>query len=351
MTTNSLPNGALPEVISSHLRKLIEQTGGKNGPIGKQFIYSPVTEEKSRNKLSSDPFEEDKYEIAPGLVYKYKGKLNKKKEIVYYGRALWTISRYCGSYCRFCFRGREVGVAASIKLHGKAALAQRPYLSHEQIEAVFSYIKAHPELNEIIVSGGDPLIAPQPYLTKIIEGLVSLQKDGDLELIRIGTRLPVHSPQMFYQWHYELIKLIKNPFVMLHINHPAELTKETQEVVKNLRHAGATIMSQTVLLKGVNDTVETLQRLFEKLTVEGVRPYYLFQNDPVYWARDFTVPLKRAVFIWKQLRPRLSGLAATVKFTIESAESMGKIPVPEADAWDVDYDYFRDFKGKKFETK
>ena len=106
-------------------------------------------------------------------------------------------------------------------------------------------------------------------------------------------------------------------------------------------------MSQTVILKGVNDEVRTLQLLFNTLAKEGIRPYYLFQNDPVYWAKHYTVTFVNAVNLWRQLRPRLSGVAATAKFIVEPAGGLGKIPVPEG-GWDVEYGSYRDFLGEEY---
>ena len=137
---------------------------------------------------------------------------------------------------------------------------------------------------------------------------------------------------------------------MVHINHPAELTPEALAVLERARReCMATEMSQTVLLKGVNDNVDTLYQLFTKLAKNGIRPYYVYQNDDVYWAKHFTVPIHHAIKIWQQLRPRLSGVAATARFVIDVPKGYGKIPVPEGDAWEVDYDHgYRDFQGKKF---
>lgn len=343
----SLPHGALPELISPYIKKLIDETGGINGPIGKQFISRPDLENRFY-KQSKDPLMEDEFEVAPGLIYKYKGKI-KNNKIIYYGRALWTITRFCATYCRFCTRGREVGLPATKSLDHKAAIAKRPFLTDDDINKVFQYIKNRKELNEIILSGGDPLVSSKEYLEKIINGLVNLQKLGDLKIIRIGTRAPITNPFLIKNWHYELLAKIKNPYLMVHINHPLEITKEVIEVINNFRKiSNATVMSQTVLLKGVNDSWQILYDLFYKLTEEGIRPYYVFQNDPVYWAKHFTVPIKRAIKIWQELRPKLSGICATARFVIDVPFGFGKVPIPEGDAWEVNYDYFYDFKKKKY---
>lgn len=333
-----LPHGGLPEMVSPYMLDLIQKTGGKDGPLGRQFIAQPEKEKRFYRKMSSDPLIEDRYEVAPGLVYKYRGKVDRKGRVIYYGRTLWTVTRFCAGYCRFCTRGRKVGLL----------MANKPYLSSQEIEKVFQYFKNHREINEVILSGGDPLVAPKPYLTKIIEGLADLQQEGSLDIVRIGTRLPILSPISVKEWHYQLLKKIRNPYLMVHINHPLELTEEAIKVLDNFRkRAFALVLSQTVLLKGVNDSAEVLSQLFVKMTKEGIKPYYLYQCDPVYWAQHFIVPVKKAIKIWSQLRPKLSGLAATARFVIDTPWGFGKIPVPEGNAWSVDYSHFCDFKKKK----
>lgn len=325
-----LPHGGLPEVITPHLLKLIEETGGKDGPIGKQFIARPELEQKNYKKNLLDPLNEDKYEIAPGLIYKFRGKIDKNGKVTKNGRALWTITRFCASFCRFCTRGREVGLPPNIKPETNGLIANKILLSDEDINQVLETLKKRKAINEVILSGGDPLTTPQTYLTKIVTSLAAMQKNNELDIIRIGTRLPIHNPNAIQEWHYKLLSEIKNPYILVHINHPAELTKETLDVLYNFRKTSlATILSQTVLLKGVNDSVEILQELFEKMAKEGIRPYYLHQNDPVYWSKHFTVSLKRATQIWQKLRPRLSGVAATAKFVIDTPSNYCKTTIPD----------------------
>ncbi len=347
-----LPHGGLPEAVSPYMLDLINKTGGPKGPLGLQFIAQPEQEKRySKVKNGLDPLNEDLHEIAPGIIYKYCGKINKKGQVTQYGRVLWTVTRLCATYCRFCTRGREVGIPPMYKTNSTATIANKFFLSDTEIEQVFTLLKSHPEINEVILSGGDPLTAPEPYLTKIIQGLVKLQKQGHIDLIRVGTRLPVHNPSAVRNWHYQILAEIKNAYIMLHINHPAELTAQTKEVLYNFRKISlATILAQTVFLKGVNDSEDTLHELFINLTKEGIRPYYLLNNDPVYWARHFTVPIKRAAKIWGNLRPRLSGICDTAKFIIDVANGYGKVAVPEGNSWNVDLSQYRDFKGKKHKT-
>lgn len=345
-----LPHGGLPEIISRHLLNLIARTGGANGPIGRQFISQPEKERRFFKRGVLDPLSEDEHEVAPGLVYKYKGRI-KNGQIIRFGRALWTITRFCGSYCRFCTRGREVGLPVNSKPTTKATLAKKPFLGDSDIGKVLNYLSKHKEINEVILSGGDPFASPKSYLTKIILALSKLQKKEEIDIVRIGTRLPVHNPSSIQDWHYKLVSKIKNPYILVHINHPEELTKETIAVLDNFRNKTmASILSQTVLLKDVNDNEKTLYQLFYKMVKFGIRPYYVYQNDPVYWARHFTVPIKHAIKIWENLRPKLSGLAATARFVIDAPFGYGKIPIPEGKAWKVDYDSYIDFRGKKHKT-
>jgi lysine 2,3-aminomutase len=343
-----LEHGGLPEIVSPYILKLIEETGGVKGPIGLQFIAQPEKERGKKGKDGMDPLVEDEHEVAPGLVYKYRGKKGKDGKIIYFGRVLWTVTRFCATYCRFCTRGREVGISPAIKTTSCARIAQKAFLSDEEIEEVFKFLKRHKEINEVIISGGDPLVMPETYLSKIVDGLSALQKSGDIDILRLGTRLPIVNPDAIKDWHYNLLGKIKHLNLMVHINHPAELTEKSIKILESfIEKSGVNVNAQTVFLKGVNDSVEVLYELFMKMAKNGIRPYYLFQNDAVNWATHFTVPIKKGINIWKKLRPRLSGIVATARFVIDTPFGYGKIPVPEGDAWDVDYSSFTDFKRKK----
>ncbi len=346
-----LPHGGLPEIFSPYLSDLIIRTGGPDGPIGRQFVARPNLENRFYEKGLKDPLMEDEHEVAPGLVYKYESNIkSKKKDFVFYGRALWTLTRHCATYCRFCTRGREVGIPAGRDGGSQAALAHTPHLLMDQIEKTLSFIEKEPGINEIILSGGDPMTINPKVLHYILGRLADLQRIGKLKIIRIGTRVPVHNPLILRDEHFKAAAQIRNLRLMVHMNHPYELTPQTIGVLERFRReSGAIVMSQTVLLKGVNDSAETLYDLFTKLTAEGIVPYYVFQNDPVYWASHFTVPLRRAIKLWQKLRPMLSGVAATAKFVIDAPNGYGKVPVPEGNGWQVNYDKgYRDFKGKWF---
>lgn len=346
-----LPHGGLPEVIPLYLQKLIAETGGPTGPIGLQFVAQPEKERLHFGGIASDPLLEDLSEIpeAPGLVYKYRARLAASGRVEYPGRALWTITRNCAAYCRFCTRGREVGIPAGMEGARSGTLSHTPRLSDEQIETTLQFIAKEPGLNEIILSGGDPLTIRPDKLHYVLGQLRQLQNLGKLDIVRVGTRVPMQNPVAVKEAHYRAIAQLRKPYIMTHINHPTELTIGALTVLDRFRReCDANVLSQTVLLRGVNDNVETLMELFNKMAGEGIQPYYVYQNDPVYWAKHFTVPILEAIDIWGQLRPRLSGLAATARLVIDTPEGYGKIPLPEGRAWRVDYTSFRDFKGMTF---
>jgi len=350
-TSVMLPHGGLPELFSPYLAGLIAKTGGPNGPIGLQFVSRPDEERKYFKQGLKDPLMEDEHEVAPGLVYKYKANLiDGGKEIPYYGRALWTITRHCAAYCRFCTRGREVGMLAGHIGESRATLAKVTHLPKEKIDETLRFIEQTDNLIEIILSGGDPLTLPPDILAYVMGKLGDLQKKGKLKIVRIGTRVPVHNPFILRDVHFQAVSQLTIPRVMVHINHPEELTSQTREVLRRFRtECAGVVMSQTVLLAGVNDSVATLYRLFMTLTEIGVVPYYVFQNDDVYWAKHFTVPIRRAISLWQKLRPRLSGVAATARFVIDVPGGYGKVTVPEGDSWEIDYDKgFRDFLGVQY---
>jgi lysine 2,3-aminomutase len=341
--SHPLPGGSLPEMISPYMRALIERTGGAGGPIGLQFVRTDLPEDQP--SAHTDIQEEATYEAAPGVIYKYRGALDDQGNILQYGRALWTISRFCATYCRFCFRGRLVGLPANVNRDGGETLMRKPYLDYDDIETVIRFLRERNEINEVILSGGDPLVAPQAYLEHIFGALGQLQQEGVLDFVRVHTRAPVTNPVAIRPWHLALFLKLKMPHVVLHVNHPAELTDEVRTVINAFRSETDTLLfSQTVLLKGVNDSVETLQTLFVELAKLGIRPYYLHYNDPVYWARSFAVPMPRAVGIWRELRRRLSGIAGTAKFVVDAPYGRGKVPVPEAE-WSDDFTRFSDFDG------
>lgn len=324
----ALKTGSLPEVVSPHVLKLISSTGGENGPIGRQFIACPRLENDFELD-GCDPLLEEKYEVLLGVIYKYRGVVDEDGRVEKYGRVLWTVTNFCASYCRFCTRGRLSGLNKKFE-----------FVSDENLKKVFKFLREREEINEVILSGGDPLTLPKDRFSKIILGLADLQKRGFIDVVRIGTRLPIVAPLSVRDWHYRLLGKLKNPYLMVHINHPAELTSAALRVLENFRKKSFALeYSQSVLLKGVNDSADVLCELFNKLVANGIRPYYILQNDPVPWARRFTVPFSKALKIWGEVKPRLSGIASTCRFVVDGASDEGKVPVPDDLGWEEKIDF------------
>ena len=309
----------LAQKISNHLKKL----ASKYPEIKREFYpsseeESTSEEEDPNSKGFVDPLLEEKFTPVKGLIHKYPN------------RALILLTMVCASYCRFCTRKRTV---SEIK---------KGIISKTDLERMVDYIKKHPEIKEIILSGGDPLMVPE--MLKL-----ALKKFSDLpqiKIIRIGTRVPVSDPNLVKDDLLRVFQKVKQPlYVMIHFEHPGEITSETIRVIEKLRKTGAILFSQTVFLRGVNDKVEVLEQLFSKLVEIGVKPYYIFRCDPVVGTRHFWVEPEMEVEIMTELRKRLSGLAYPV-YAIDAPNGSGKIPVP-LNFWRFELGHFKDFEGKE----
>jgi lysine 2,3-aminomutase len=252
-----------------------------------------------------DPLEEDTHQPVKGLVHKYEN------------RALIKVSYRCAAHCRFCTRIRQIGTD-----EGDLDASQ-------EIPEIINYIAAHPEITDVILSGGDPLYTPKQTLIL----LELLRQIPTVKVIRIGTRLPVHNPVSFksalVKDVLEKVREIANarPFyILIHFEHPDELTEETLEAIRELRKTGATLLSQTVFLKGINNNYETLKSLFEQLYWAGVTPYYIYRCDYVQGLEHYVCDMSEEIDIMTQLRKVLSGIAYPTY--IVDVEGKGKIPVP-----------------------
>lgn len=299
--------------ISNHLKRLAK----KHSEIKRQFFPSS-DEGKGGRRSFIDPLLEEKYTPVKGLIHKYRN------------RVLILLTMACASYCRFCTRQRSVSEIEKGKI------------SPEDLDRMVEYIKNHPEIKEIILSGGDPFVVPETLKL----ALVKFSKLPQIKIIRIGTRVPVSDPKLVTKDLLEAFKKIKQPlYILIHFEHPAEITKETVKVVTALRKAGAILLSQSVFLKGVNDRIEILEELFNKLVEIGVKPYYIFRCDPVEGSEDFWVEPEKEVEIMTELRKRLSGLAYPL-YVIDAPNGCGKIPVP-LNFWKFDLKRYKDFEEKE----
>jgi lysine 2,3-aminomutase len=245
-----------------------------------------------------DPLGEVEHEVAPHLVRRYPD------------RVLLLATDRCAVYCRFCTRSRMVG-------DGGGAVAL------ERLEPAFAWIAAHPEIRDVIVSGGDPLAMATDRLERL---LARIRAIPTVETIRLATRVPVTLPMRVTS---ELVRALRKHhpiWVMTHFNHPKELTRESIAACQRLADGGFPVMNQTVLLRGVNDDADVLEALFRGLVRARVRPYYLLQTDPVRGTSHLRTPLAEGVAILERLQGRLTGIALP-KLICDTPGGRGKVPL------------------------
>lgn len=301
--------------ISKHLKKLAK----KSRAVRKEF-YPSKKENKYSKRAFIDPLLEDKFTPLKGLCYKYPK------------RVLVEITMNCASFCRFCTRRRKV---SDIK---------KGRLGKENVDKMVDYFKARPEINEVIFSGGDPLMVNQNLLIYALRKFSHLPQ---IKILRVHTRVPISNPKLLTRKVLKAFSEIKKqPFyVSIHFEHPDELTPRTIKAIKDLRKTGAILISQSVFLKGINDSYKVLKELFTKITELGVRPYYIYHCDLVKGIEHFIVPIEKEIKIMTKLRKNLSGIAFPFH-VVDTPNGSGKIPVP-LDFWRFDKSHFKDFKDKK----
>jgi lysine 2,3-aminomutase len=271
-----------------------------NDPIRLQSVTSPLEMESSSGYEMEDPLEEEQDSPVPGLTHRY------------LDRALLVTTHVCTMYCRFCTRKRATMVRG-----GWDAISRND-------ERMIEYVRDHPEIRDVIVSGGDPLTLPQAKLKFFLDNLAAMRH---VDIIRIGTRVPVTLPQkLFDQSLIDLLESAGKVWIQTHFNHPREITPEVARVCKSLLRAGIPVNNHTVLLKGVNDNVETIRRLMRALLRIKVRPYYLFHCDPVIGANHFRTSVWKGVEIMEGLRGHMSGLGIPT-YVVDLPQGGGKVPI------------------------
>jgi lysine 2,3-aminomutase len=245
-----------------------------------------------------DPLGEIAHEVAPHLVQRYPD------------RVLLLATDRCAVYCRFCTRSRMVG-------GGEGAV------SAEALAPAIAWLEAHPEIKDVIVSGGDPLAMATERIVRIV---AAVRRVESVETIRLATRVPVTLPMRITEGLVTALRPYHPLWVMTHFNHPKELTAEAAAACVRLADGGFPVMNQTVLLAGINDDARILEGLFRGLVRARVRPYYLLQCDPVRGSGHLRTPLARGVEIMQRLQGRLSGIALP-KLICDSPGGRGKVPL------------------------
>ena len=248
--------------------------------------------------LRDDPLAEDRDMPVPGLIHRYGD------------RALLFATSMCSAYCRHCTRKRVAGQREVV-------------VTRQHLARAIEYLSLHPEIHDVIISGGDPFTMATSALERVLKAVRSVRS---VEIIRIGTRTPVVLPMRITNELVQMLRRYHPVYINVHFNHPVELTPEAEAACERLADAGIPLGNQTVLLRGVNDNAPLLADLFRKLVRVRVRPYYLFQCDLVRGVEHFRTPLSKGIEIMEYLRGRLSGLAIPT-FVVDAPYGGGKIPL------------------------
>ncbi|WP_314587702.1 KamA family radical SAM protein [Paenibacillus terrigena] len=284
--------------VNDYYLKLIDWND-PNDPIKKLVI-------PNEGELSEygrwDASDEDTNYVVPGCQHKYKT------------TALLIVSEVCGAYCRYCFRKRL------FRNDVKEAMSD--------VSPGIEYIRQHPEINNVLLTGGDSLILATPKLKMIIEQLREIEH---VKIIRLGSKIPVFNPMRIYE-DEELLDTIRTfsnsdrrIYVMAHINHPREITPEARRGFEALHQAGAIVVNQTPILRGINDNADVLAELLDKLSWAGVTPYYFFINRPVAGNRDFVLPLEQVYRLVEEAKAKTSGLGKRIRLSM--SHTSGKIEI------------------------
>lgn len=286
-----------PQRLTAHLRQLLEN--GDDGALARQFLPDRA-ELDVYPGLVDDPLDEQQHTPLPGLVHRHAD------------RVLLLASDRCGAICRFCFRkGRR--------------FPSYEQLSSSERDELFAYLARQPEVKEVILTGGDPLTLDEQNLADLFERLEAIDH---LQLLRVHTRLPVVDPERVTANLAQLLSRRLPLYVMLHVNHPLELSEPFARACARFTAVGIPLGSQTVLLKGVNDDSGTLEALFRGLLRQRVRPYYLHHPDLAAGTAHFRVSLERGRRLVEQLEGRLSGLAIP-RYVVDLPGGRGKVNVAE----------------------
>jgi lysine 2,3-aminomutase len=291
-------------------------------PIARQFVPD-VRELDTSAEERADPIGDHAHSPVKGIVHRYKD------------RVLLKIVGVCPVYCRFCFRREMVGPAAEANL------------SQDEIEAGLDYIRAHPEIWEVILTGGDPFILSPRRIEAVTAALSEI---AHVKIIRWHTRVPVVAPERVSE---ELVAALrthkKTVYVALHANHPRELTGAARDAIARLVDAGIPMVSQTVLLRGINDNVDTLDALMRGFVEARVKPYYLHHGDLAPGTAHFRTSVAEGQAIMRALRQRLSGLALPT-YVLDIPGGFGKVPVGPTYLDGVDESFVTDPSGMLHRT-
>ncbi len=311
-------NATLPLAITPYYASLIDPDNPDQPirramvPVAAELLVSPGE--------AQDPLGEDSHSPVKGLIHRYPD------------RVLFLVTDYCSSYCRYCTRSRMVG--------------KRKSAGKQQWQRAIDYIAAHPEVRDVLISGGDPLTLSDGQLDWLLGKLRAIDH---VELIRIGTKVPMVLPQRITPALVKVLKRYHPLWISIHCMHPDELTFEARRACTMLADAGIPLGSQTVLLSGINDNVGTMKRLMHELVKIRVKPYYLYQCDPIVGSSHFRTSVARGLEVYQGLRGHTTGYAVPT-YVIDAPGGGGKIPLlPETMiGWEGSDLLLRNYEGRVF---
>lgn len=289
--------GALPVGITPYYASLLD--GSDPAQALRRTVVPVLGEFETSRGEDQDPLGEDAHSPVPGLVHRYPD------------RVLLLVTNFCSVYCRYCTRARMVGAA------GERSVRKN------DIEIALAYIENHAEIRDVLISGGDPLSLDDDRLEYILR---RLRRIRHVEFVRIGSKQPVVQPMRVTPSLTRILKRYHPLWMSLHFLHPEELTTEVAQACGRLADAGIPLGSQTVLLKGVNDDEDTMTRLVQGLLRIRVRPYYLYQCDPISGSAHFRTPVSRGIELIRALRGHTTGYAVPT-FVVDAPGGGGKIPL------------------------
>jgi lysine 2,3-aminomutase len=282
--------------ISDQLYQRIDKNN-PDDPIAKQFV--PTKDELHISERESlDPIGDEAFTTVKGIVHRYPD------------RCLFTPVHICPVYCRFCFRREKVGTPSAT-------------LSPDELEAAYAYINHHKQLWEVILTGGDPLILKPAQLKKILDRLTAIKH---VEVIRIHTRVPVVESHRIDPAMIAALKCGKPVYIVLHANHANEFTPEASQACAAIVDAGLPMLSQTTLLKNINDNIEALSTLMRCFIKHRIKPYYLHQGDLARGTQHFRTCIEDGQRLMRQLRGRFSGICQPT-YVLDIPGGFGKAPI------------------------
>jgi lysine 2,3-aminomutase len=315
-----LSGSKLALAVTPHFFNLVEKDN-PNCPIRRQVI--PRMEESRISPFEmADPCGEDAHMPVAGLVHRYPD------------RVLFLVTDRCASYCRYCTRSRVVSGVGEQELH-------------TNFEQAFQYLEKHAEVRDVLLSGGDALLFSDTKLEYLLSRLRSIEH---IEFVRIGSRVPIFLPQRITPELCQMLQKYHPLWMSVHVNHPRELTLEVKESLERLANHGIPLGNQSVLLAGVNDNLETMKALVQKLLICRVRPYYVYQCDLISGSSHLRTPVWKGLEIIEGLRGHTTGYAVP-QFVIDAPGGGGKVPINPGYILYHDQEkiVIRNYEGKIFE--